>query len=609
LHINTAVIRNFKSFSDSGKIQFLQGFNVILGKNNVGKTALLESLSLFPNGPNPHRDSKKRATQPINDLGELDLEVFFQKQELNDVLLSHGNIWFPITQQYQNPSAALEFFHKFLSNERIISLRYRTNGGWSPIKYPSHGMTPSPASSMSANIRRSDNFENFEFSGLSHSNNDNMYEPLSQFIKQNIYSFKAERLNLARSRFGSNSKLNPDASNLAEVLNILQDSRHLFDEYNKLLITVFDNIGGVSVRPVENSPDVQIRIWNNNAPPHRVDLAQPLSESGTGISQVLAMLYIIITSDSPRVIIIDEPNTFLYPGAVKKLFNIMNNNPVKHQFIISTHSPEVIAASDAKSVHMINWVREESTVEKLSISGVGDMRRSLMELGVKLSDVYGMDYVLWVEGSTEQECFPLIIKHFQITLPLATSVISLRAPTDIDGKRPEAKVFREIYDRVAKSCSLVPSAIAFILDREKRSQQERDDLERIKEYSIRFIPRRTYENYLIAPGAIHAIINNTKDDNIKKLSIEDIVKYISENKNNPEYWGLKDHASSDEYWEKNIDAPKLLRNIFSDLTSARQEFRKIPHSIQLTEWILENEPERFSELVEFLTPIIDSCKK
>jgi len=46
----------------------------------------------------------------------------------------------------------------------------------------------------------------------------------------------------------------------------------------------------------------------------------PLSESGTGVGQVLAILYVVFTSEYPRTIVIDEPQSFLHPGAVRKLF-------------------------------------------------------------------------------------------------------------------------------------------------------------------------------------------------------------------------------------------------------------------------------------------------
>jgi len=57
MHISHFQLFNYKSFRDSGALEFKPGINIIVGANNAGKTALLEALSLdFEN--NPHRSLK-----------------------------------------------------------------------------------------------------------------------------------------------------------------------------------------------------------------------------------------------------------------------------------------------------------------------------------------------------------------------------------------------------------------------------------------------------------------------------------------------------------------------------------------------------------------------
>src|SRR5829696_4121152 len=57
MHIATLQVNNYKSFSSSEEIRFEPGFNVIVGQNNVGKTALVEALSLQFRDK-PHRSLK-----------------------------------------------------------------------------------------------------------------------------------------------------------------------------------------------------------------------------------------------------------------------------------------------------------------------------------------------------------------------------------------------------------------------------------------------------------------------------------------------------------------------------------------------------------------------
>ena len=63
MHIAILQVNNYKSFSSSEEICFKPGFNVVVGQNNVGKTALVEALSL-KFGNKPHR-SLETAPTPL----------------------------------------------------------------------------------------------------------------------------------------------------------------------------------------------------------------------------------------------------------------------------------------------------------------------------------------------------------------------------------------------------------------------------------------------------------------------------------------------------------------------------------------------------------------
>src|SRR4051812_27864330 len=54
MRLLSARVTNYKRFRDTGTITFRDGMNVIVGQNDVGKTALVEALSL--RAPSvPHR--------------------------------------------------------------------------------------------------------------------------------------------------------------------------------------------------------------------------------------------------------------------------------------------------------------------------------------------------------------------------------------------------------------------------------------------------------------------------------------------------------------------------------------------------------------------------
>ena len=95
---------------------------------------------------------------------------------------------------------------------------------------------------------------------------------------------------------------------------------------------VIPNIKEVSVRAIDGTR-VQVRVSNNDPHTSHERHMLPLSEGGTGVGQVLAILYVVLTSNEGRVIAIDEPNSFLHPGAARRLMEVLKEHP-EHQFII-----------------------------------------------------------------------------------------------------------------------------------------------------------------------------------------------------------------------------------------------------------------------------------
>jgi predicted ATPase len=135
---------------------------------------------------------------------------------------------------------------------------------------------------------------------------------LSQSFRQLVYRFSSERAVKARSPHGTNPQLAPNAENLAEVLHILQPNAVAFQEFNGLVSEILPQVKWISTRAISSANEVL--AWNIDKSTKRDDLGVPLDETGTGIGQVLAILYVVFTSNEPNTIIIDEPQSFLHPA-------------------------------------------------------------------------------------------------------------------------------------------------------------------------------------------------------------------------------------------------------------------------------------------------------
>jgi predicted ATP-dependent endonuclease of OLD family len=133
----------------------------------------------------------------------------------------------------------------------------------------------------------------------------------------------------------------------------------------------------------------------------------------TGVERGEGHLSVRSTGNSTawgQTILIDKPTSFLHPGATRKLLEVMQDRR-DHQYIVSTHSPVLIQAVQPNSVWLTRYEADQSTIHEVDLEKTEDLRLFLREIGVRLGDVFGADNVIWVEGETEEDCFPIIVRR------------------------------------------------------------------------------------------------------------------------------------------------------------------------------------------------------
>ncbi len=582
MYISKFQIENYKSFLSSQVIKLTSGFNMVVGQNDVGKTALVEALGLqIINKPHRSLTTVPRPTTLISNVTKVRLAFQLEKKETEDLLIDQEqtfhipmrNLAIP-RQEAQNfielinRPITLEcvFTQSGLESAFIAEYGTSTNSNWAAIHIEERRLKASDETVISNQ------------SPLSYST------VLANLLRQRIYFFQAERLNVSRSPFGTAEILNPNASNLAEVLHNLQSKNNRFAKFNAHVTEIFPHIKWISVPSGPNANEVQIRVSSIDPKLEREDLAVPLSESGTGIGQVLAILYVVITANYPKVIVIDEPQSFLHPGAARKLIEILKQSP-QHQFIITSHSPEIMVVANPKTFLLLRKDEFETKVERMDISIAQNLRIFLSEIGVRLSDVFGADNILWVEGSTEEQCFPLIFEKISNKHLLGTKIMGVVQTGDFEGKH--SKTIFEIYDKLSKSNGLIPPAIGFIFDKEKRTLIDQDDLKRRSNNKVVFLGRRMYENYLLNPRAIANVISSLENFRVDPVTSEEIEQWISNNRHETKYCDIREISGLNESgWVNNIHGAKLLEDIFKKLSGSRYNYDKIEHGIALSMWLL-----------------------
>jgi hypothetical protein len=587
-------VLNYKCYRDTGYVPIGRAFTVLVGQNNSGKTAFLECLRPDTLQNKPHRTpAREPFAQVQNPSFELQYGLYLSGPELLHRFLSTvGGLWFPVS----DPTQAKKCMNDLFQMPRIsFKIKFSPGQPWVSTVSPSHQIFGPQTIVPTAYIEASQDRQSWRVTQVNADGTDQLPPVIGTYFTQSVYLFRAERMNVGESGIDGNPELAPNASNLPSVLLHLPNYPKAYDQYLEYVQEVFPSIYRVAAAPFNQGMARVTVIMNDSAQgERRPGVAVHLNDSGTGISQVLAILYVAVTAPAPRIIAVDEPNSFLHPGAAKKLLSILGR--LEHQYIISTHSSEIIRAVDPEFIHLIEWEGTEAVFRTLDRANVQSQRRVLEELGVSLSDVFGADNVIWVEGPTEHQCFPLLLAHLGLLSP-ATVIAPLVATGDLEGRRVRANLVLEVYDRLSKGTALVPPALAISLDRETRTPSEISEMERRSNGAIKFLPRRTFENYLLDSEAITAILNDALGD--KPVASGAIADWLSDARERGAYG---DARALERTWSAVVDAPKVLKDLFWQF--AKTEYCKTAHSVALTRWLLGNKPGHLKELFEYLSKLI-----
>lgn len=481
MRIEHIQITNYKGFRDSGRIAIGSKFTVLVGQNNAGKTAFLEALNTRDLKHVPFKepdDPESRFPRVPNPRSSITFGASFTGPELKWRLLSGGGN-FRMVAAGSNPSDILQLVREFLSRPEIrLDAKYFP-GGWEPSAQP---MFPfSEHADHNFTVLADPARQDISITNLTAGIQENVVQALlGPYLQDAVYLFRAERMNVGECSIEGSVELAPNASNLASVLLQLNASPLALERFTNYIRDVFPTIFSVVSRPKPDQPSIaRIEVINRDiqSSEWHPGISIPLADSGTGISQVLAILYVVVTARTSRVIVIDEPNTFIHPRAARKLLAILKER--EHQYIITTHSPDIIRAADPEVLCLVKWTGRESVIEALNVSDANNLHRVLSELGVKLSDVFGADNVLWVEGRTEEICFPRLLQHVNQSKPAAlTAVVGMVNTGDFEGRRVRRSLAWEVYERLSVGSALIPPALAFSFDQEGRTAIEIEDMKR-----------------------------------------------------------------------------------------------------------------------------------
>ncbi len=641
MHISNLKVQNYKCFLEPEELLFGKGINIIVGPNNVGKTALLEVLNLnFQNTPHINASGEN-----VNKTSSVEVTLCMGKNELKDIIRQTKyriEIPFPenIAKDYK-PNEGIKIpltkhFEEWLDCEEEIYIKIKIESGQvqknKRLMFDLYNPPQSEKSKTFAVTVRWQNSGSFT-STIGHRGNrlnskdsDSEGEDLNEYIinilRNKIYFASATRLSKDRDKLAPKPAWQKDGANLTQILASMQNNldRTEFELFNQIANYLFPQIKRVSVETLDNN-ELQIQLWTITDNTKLKHCALPISKCGTGFATTLPLITFMVTEDE-KFLLIDEPQAFLHPGAMRKLVEKLNLYP-QHQYFIATHSPTVINAAKSPTIVQLKQEDGQTIGESLSKDSFHDLREALESIGAKLSDVFGADNVLWVEGQTEEKCFPEIVEKI-CGLSLAnTKILPLKATGDLGKDNVEQVLY--IYKQVSGGYTLCPRSLGILIDSENTTEKAKEDLRRsgnAQGLPIKFLKRRLFENYLLHPKAIATVANsyNNKkesgEEEIRKsITDDDVNQRLEQMRNNKDCiknlatdlptdlknrLTKKDQELSYEEWLKYVHGKEVLKAIFKGLCGNGFDYRETVHSYQLTKWIIDNDPEKLEGIAKGL---------
>lgn len=596
-------LQHYGPFVDSGWIELSNTMNIFVGENNSGKSAVLRSFgAILPDLR--HRSSQEWRAEylpmPIHSVAVeyagSDLESALRRYAHNGVgwFMARPSITDPeLVEEYARtelakPSSAVtlrrltgdfEQSEKSASVEHVNGFTLRFNQGSWVVEH--HGRQPA---------------------------GDGLPSLMTSVWRDNVFVFQALRTSPGRMSYAAPARLDQNASNLAVQLNGLQGDRpEVFAKLVSHLVSIFPTVGNLSVSPADGM--LEIRVWSTREQQRR-EFSFSLDDSGTGLAQAIAILLVAMTYDS-GVLVIDEISSYLHPAAAKALLRILQSNYPQHQYIISTHSPEILSAGrDAK----VFWIRKsgfESNITEVDLTNLKTLRDVTGQLGVSMTDVFAAEHIVWVDGETEEACFPMLLAQ-STDDTRSVLFIALLHTGDFHDRRLRADKVFQIYERLTGATAPVVSKVAFNFDADDLSGEKQRELQARSGGRIHFLPRRNLESYLLHPSAIARVIaaelEHLKTVDVAQLKAE-VARVLLELAGDRRYGAPADPpASSDDAWLARVDGAKLIADLFSRVTESTLEYRKTTHSVSLVRDLLQHEPELVKSLTEYVVELVSVAK-
>jgi len=193
------------------------------------------------------------------------------------------------------------------------------------------------------------------------------------------YSIDPSRLRESQDTNGRMG-LKTDGSNAANVLqDIARKSRDDLQRISELLTAIVPNT--IKVQPVKRGKKLTLEFtqeWGE-----RKRLKFDSSSMSDGTLRALGLLAAVYQRPKPTVLVIEEPEATIHPGALGAILDLLRHASRYMQVVVTTHSPDVLDADwlEDKHLRIVTWDHGVTRILPLATGTQEALREHLMSAG------------------------------------------------------------------------------------------------------------------------------------------------------------------------------------------------------------------------------------
>jgi len=458
LYLRKLIINNYKSIKNETFL-FNKGINVLVGKNNSGKSNIVSALNevlgdKYTTGSYEDKvfyeneDGKSEKTFKIiaeideidihdyllidnikKSVGLLDIKDYFDENEFDfnnewifcdddtlkerypQILSTNGKLFWKKKDELKEilKYAKKLWIYKYINKEddtNIYNIIIKTDTG------PKEGL--------------------FSFEYISYFRmffiNSNIKNTLITSLL--IPAFRSTETTLKISRWTWYGKLLQNEWNYSCTDKQLDDIKVVSSELRETIGTVYKNMKENINKKLEKSlslmrVNVDFNMLESKSEDYYKNIhlsvndgvETPIENKGSGLQSLIMIelfKYYCTVFNQSSLLILEEPELFLHPHAKRMLSDILNDfiDNGKNQIIITSHSEEFIHNVDIDSINVIRKSENGTYKKKINIDNYNngkELQKLKIELQHKNTEMFFAEKVILVEGE-EQILIPEIIK-------------------------------------------------------------------------------------------------------------------------------------------------------------------------------------------------------